>query len=473
MNNTLVKTRFAPSPTGLMHLGNLRTALFCALLARKHQGVFLLRIEDTDQSRSLPEYTEALARDLRWLGLDWQEGYDLGGDHGPYCQHDRMSVYDEYYRKLEDAGLVYPCFCSERELKMVRKAQLSAGQPPRYTGTCAQLKPEEIAAKREQGLQPTLRFRVPKGREIVFEDLVRGRQRFVSDDIGDFIIRRADGTPAFFFSNAVDDSLMGVSHVLRGEDHLTNTPRQLMLLEALGLSAPAYGHISMIVGPDGSPLSKRHGSRSVEALREAGYLPLALINYLARLGHYYADNDFFDIDGLASGFEFEHLGKAPARFDESQLLHWQREAVAAESGDRLWQWAEPALRVDIPTDKRQAFVETVRANAAFPEDMAVWADVAFGELPPVAADDLEPLQQAGGEFFAVAQRLYAEFGPNYGELTKGLKAQTGAKGKGLFLPLRLALTGRRHGPELGPLLALIPPPEVARRLASAEAQAAG
>lgn len=262
-----VKTRFCPSPTGLMHMGNVRTALFNALLAKSANGCFLLRIEDTDRERSDARYTKALMEDLLWLGLGWQEGPDHHQGNGPYHQSERQSIYDDYYQRLETAGVAYPCFCSEEELALQRKIQRSSGRPPRYPGTCRELTDAQREEKFAQGLKPTLRFAVPENEMIAFDDLVRGHQKFDSNDLGDFIIRRADGTPPFLFCNAVDDALMGVTHALRGEDHLTNTPRQLMVLDALGLTGPTYGHIALIVGPDGSPLSKRHGSRSIEELR--------------------------------------------------------------------------------------------------------------------------------------------------------------------------------------------------------------
>ena len=211
MHNLSVKTRFAPSPTGEMHLGNLRTALFNALYARREQGVFLLRIENTDAERSKPEFEQALMDDLRWLGLDWQEGPEAGGSHGPYHQSARAETYDRYYQALEAGGGCYPCFCGETQLKLARKAQRAAGQPPRYAGTCAHLSEQEVAQKLAAGGRPTLRFRVPRGQQVEFDDEVRGPQRFNSDEIGDFIIRRSDGTPAFFFTNAIDDALMGVT----------------------------------------------------------------------------------------------------------------------------------------------------------------------------------------------------------------------------------------------------------------------
>ena len=287
MANPSIKTRFCPSPTGYMHLGNIRTAVFNYLLAKALGGVFLLRIEDTDRERSQSLYSDALQKDLEWLGLHWQEG--------PYFQSERQNIYDQYYQQLIDKDLAYPCFCTEEELTLSRKIQRASGKPPRYPGTCAHLTETQIQEKKSSGLIPTLRFRVNDDEVIEFDDLVRGHHRFLGKDIGDFIIRRTDGTSPFMFCNAIDDALMGVTHALRGEDHVANTPRQVLILKALNLPAPQYGHISLIVGPDGSPLSKRHGSQSVQDLRESGYLNIALNNYLARLGHYYEDNRFISL----------------------------------------------------------------------------------------------------------------------------------------------------------------------------------
>ena len=459
-----VKTRFAPSPTGLLHLGNLRTALFNALYARHHGGVFLLRIEDTDRERSKDEYTQALQRDLQWLDLSWQEGPEVGGPHGPYAQSQREAIYQEYFARLENEGLAYPCFCSEQELKLSRRAQRAAGLPPRYAGTCAHLSEAEVARKLAQGLRPTLRFRVPQERVVTFDDGVRGPQRFPGLEIGDFIIRRADGSPAFFFSNAVDDSLMGVTDVFRGEDHLTNTPRQLLLLEAIGLSAPRYAHISMIVGADGAPLSKRHGSRSVAELREQGLLPGAVVNYLARLGHVFEDNGYLDLDALAAGFSMGRLGRAPARFDEAQLTHWQHEAVAAAPSAELADWLRPRVVGRVPDDVFEDFVETVRPNVATPEDAGRWAEAFFAEEFSPGADDRAVMAEAGEGFFKVAEAAVREHGTEYAAVVSDLKAKTGAKGRGLFMPLRLALTGHGHGPELARILPLMGADRALRRL---------
>src|SRR3984957_11281812 len=269
-----VITRFAPSPTGSLHLGNARTALFSHLWARKTGGKFILRIEDTDLERSQDRFRDQLMADMRWLGLEWDEGPDVGGPSGPYRQAERGEFYRGLYAQLVARTQAYPCYCTAEELELSRKLQRMSGKPPRYTGTCRGLTAAERAEREALGLKPTLRFAVPLDRQIEFTDAVHGPQRFATNDIGDFIIRREDGTPAFFFCNAVDDSAMGVTQVLRGDDHLANTPRQIMLLDALGMRSPAYGHLGLLVGEDGAPLSKRHGSTSVNEFRERGFLSI-------------------------------------------------------------------------------------------------------------------------------------------------------------------------------------------------------
>jgi glutamyl-tRNA synthetase len=464
MTTENVKTRFAPSPTGYLHLGNVRTALFNALLARRWGGRFLLRIEDTDRERSRPEYVAALLEDLRWLGLDWEEGPEVGGPQGPYAQSERATIYAEYYRRLEAAGQTYPCFCTPAELALSRKAQLAAGRPPRYAGPCARLSEAERRKRLDQGLRPTLRFRVPVGRTVEFTDRVRGPQRLASEDIGDFVIRRADGGPQFFFVNAVDDALMGITHVLRGEDHLTNTPRQLLLLEALGLPAPEYGHLALIVGADGGPLSKREGDLSLRELRATGYLPEALLNYLARLGHAYDRDEWMELAELAAGFAPEHLGRAPARYDAAQLLHWQSEAVRRATPDRLWDWMGPTVHQQVSPDGRDDFIATVRPNVRFPADAAFWAERLFGAEPIPSDDSRVVIAAAGSEFFTHALAAYAERGAAFQPLVEELKRRTGLKGKHLFMPLRAALTGETHGPELARVIDLMAPERIRRRL---------
>jgi glutamyl-tRNA synthetase len=424
----------------------MRTALFNALLADSvPEGQFLLRIEDTDAERSKDEYVVGLEEDLLWLGMQW--------DDGPYFQSKRQAIYDQYYDQLVEMGRAYPCFCSDRELMLSRKIQLSAGKPPRYSGTCRHLSPEEREAKLAQGLQPTLRFYVKDSEYIHFDDLVRGKQRFNGIDIGDFIIRRANGTASFMFCNAIDDALMGVTHALRGEDHLTNTPRQVIILEVLNLPAPQYGHISLIVGPDGSPLSKRHGSRSIRELRAMGFLPIAVVNYLARLGHYYADERFMTFSELAAQFNIAQLGRSPARYDEKQLHRWQHEAVSRLSISECRHWIGEENLSQVPAELRDEFCQLIHPNIQFPQEAEPWASALFASTLDYSPEHLAIIQSADTAFFKEA----AMHGTDYIAMTTALKNTCGAKGKGLFQPLRVALTGELHGPELDKILQLMGP----------------
>jgi glutamyl-tRNA synthetase len=461
INESPVITRFAPSPTGTLHLGNARTALFSHLWARKSGGKFILRIEDTDLSRSHDRFREQLMADMRWLGLNWDEGPDVGGPAGPYCQAQRGEFYRALYRQLSARDLAYPCYCTAEELELSRKVQRMSGKPPRYAGTCRALTAPQRAEREARGLKATLRFAVPSDQMIEFTDAVHGLQRFASNDIGDFIIRREDGTPAFFFCNAVDDSAMGVTQVLRGDDHLTNTPRQIMLLRALGMPIPAYGHVGLLTGEDGAPLSKRHGSTSVHEFRERGFLSIAVLNQLFRLGH------ASDVDGwlaeadLPQHFRPQHLGRAPARFEVSQLMHWQKESLERLSAEDFRAW--------LAADDSPEFVNLVRHNVVLPADAAPWRAVVQGDLAPLGADERRVIEAAGAGFFTEAGLAYEQSKGDLKVLTQFLKERTGRKGPELFMPLRVALTGQAHGPELAQLLKIMPP-ETARQRLKAHAQ---
>jgi glutamyl-tRNA synthetase len=453
-----VVTRFAPSPTGSLHLGNARTAFFSHLWARKSGGRFILRIEDTDVERSEERFRDELMAQLRWLGLDWDEGPDIGGPSAPYAQSERGEFYRTLFARLEANGRAYPCYCTAEELELSRKLQRMSGKPPRYAGTCRNLTKAQQAERGSRGLKPTLRFAVPDGAVIEFVDVVHGPQRFTSGDIGDFIIRRDNGTAAFFFCNAVDDAVMGITQVLRGDDHLTNTPRQLMVLDALGLRRPGYGHVGLLVGADGAPLSKRHGSTSVHEFRERGFLSAAILNHLFHLGH------ASDVDGwlppaeMPAHFRPEHLGRAPARFDETQLVHWQKECLQRMSADEVRAW--------LGSGETAEFVDLVRHNVVLPADAAPWVAVVRGELPPLGVGEQRWIAAAGPEFFAAAAAAFDQSGSDLKVLTKILKDRTGRKGADLFMPLRVALTGQAHGPELAPLLRLMPAETALRRLKS-------
>ncbi len=457
-DSSAVITRFAPSPTGSLHLGNVRTAFFSHLWARKSGGRFILRIEDTDVERSQPRFRDELMAEMRWLGLTWDEGPDIGGPSAPYSQAERGPFYQTLFARLAANGAAYPCYCTAEELELSRKLQRMAGKPPRYAGTCRNMTAAQRAAREARGLKPTLRFAVPNDRVIEFIDVVHGPQRFVSGDIGDFIIRREDGTAAFFFSNAVDDSAMGVTQVLRGDDHLTNTPRQLMVLDALGLRRPGYGHVGLLVGADGAPLSKRHGSTSVHEFRERGFLAPAILNHLLRLGHTSDVDGWLNEADMPAHFRPEHLGRAPARFDESQLVHWQKETLERMSAEQISTWLGSG-------DSRE-FVELVRHNVVLPADAAPWRAVVCGDLPPLGKEEQGVIAAAGTEFFAAAAEAFDQSSVDLRQLTKILKERTGRKGADLFMPLRAALTGQIHGPELAPLLKLMSPATARHRLKS-------
>jgi glutamyl-tRNA synthetase len=458
LDSTPVITRFAPSPTGSLHLGNARTAFFSHLWARKSGGRFILRIEDTDVERSRLSFRDELLADMRWLGLEWDEGPDIGGPSAPYSQAERGEFYQTLFARLQANGQAYPCYCTAEELELSRKLQRMSGKPPRYAGTCRHLTASQRAEREAGGVRAALRFAVPDDRIVEFMDTVHGPQRYATGDIGDFIIRRDDGTSAFFFCNAVDDSVMGVTQVLRGDDHLTNTPRQLLLLDALGMRRPGYGHVGLLVGADGAPLSKRHGSTSAAEFRERGFLPAAILNHVFRLGHTSDVDGWLPVADMPAHFRPEHLGRAPARFDEVQLAHWQKEGVERMSGAEIRAW--------LGCGDSAEFVELVRHNVVLPADAASWRSVVHGDLPPLGKDEQHVIEAAGPEFFGAAAVAFGQSSSDLKQLAKILKERTGRKGADLYMPLRVALTGQAHGPELASLLKLMSPETARRRLES-------
>ncbi len=461
-----VRTRFAPSPTGRIHVGNARTALFNYFLARQAGGRFVLRVEDTDRERSRAEFYDAALADLSWLGLEWDEGPDDGGDHGPYCQSERGDVYDDLFRRLEASGPTYECYCTPAQLVAVRKDQIRRGEAPRYAGTCRELTESDRRQRRQSGLLPSLRFRVDEADSISFDDVVRGETKFRLSEIGDFIVRRADGTPNFLFGNAVDDALMGITLVVRGEDHVSNTPRQLLILDALGLGAPAYGHIPLLVGADGRPLSKREGATAVANLADKGYCREAVWNYLGRLGHHYESDNRLTGGELIQRFSVEHISRSPARYDTGQLDYWQRSVVHTAAHDELTAWLGGAMLEIVPEPVRGRFLDIVQPNLMYPEDAATWAEIIFGRPAKLNSADESLLKEAGPEFFQAALKALEGHGPDIRSIARDIGNQTGRTGKSIFMPLRLALTGRRDGPELKPLLLLMTPESVRERLAA-------
>jgi glutamyl-tRNA synthetase len=467
MPDTPYVTRFAPSPTGSLHLGNARTALFNYLAARASGGRMVLRVEDTDAERSDEAHFERLIADLRWLGIEWNEGPDVGGPNGPYRQSERGPRYAEAIGYLRSAGLAYPCFCTPEELALSRRTQLAAGRPPRYAGTCASLPAGEVGRRVALGRTHAMRFRVPARRTIEFDDLIHGVQRFASDDIGDFVVSRADGSAAFFLGNAVDDAAMGVTLVLRGDDHLANTPRQIMVLEALGLGVPRYGHLPLVLGPSGAPLSKRDGAAGLHELREQGYLPGALGNYLVRLGHACRTDEWLEPVAMPAHFDLAHSSRSAARYDEAQLRHWQREAVTRAGINELVAWLGARLTPLGGAARKAEFVTAVRGNLLFPADAEPLVAVVCGDLAQAEPAAVAAIVEAGGEFFATASGEWAAVEGDFKAWARAVGAVTGRKGAALYQPLRAALTGMTHGPELAPLVALMGARRVSARLADA------
>ena len=460
-----MRVRFAPSPTGHLHVGNARTALFNWLLARGQGGTFILRIEDTDLERSTRESEQAILTDLRWMGLQWDEGVEVGGNYGPYRQTERLQNYADHAARLLAQGQGYYCFCSAEMLAAQRKAQLAAALPPKYAGTCRNLPPAEATARRANGEPAVIRMRVPEGREVAFTDVVRGLVTFHTDVIGDPVLVRSDGIPAYNFAVVIDDEEMKVTHVIRGEDHISNTPRQILLYEAFGYTPPAFAHLSLVMGPDHAPLSKRHGATSVREFREKGYLPEALVNYLALIGWSPGQNEeLLPADELARRFRLENVAHSAGIFDEDKLAWANRHYLKLCAPGRLAELAEPHLRArgqirgPLSAQAQAWLVQVLPGMAASVDRLPQLAD----RLAAVFAPPRAPLENEPG-LPEVAAALAAELGTGlrlvdkdtFRALAGRVKDRTGLKGKGLFHPIRVILTGAAEGPELDLLVPAI------------------
>jgi nondiscriminating glutamyl-tRNA synthetase len=460
-----MRVRFAPSPTGHLHVGNARTALFNWFLARRSGGTLVLRVEDTDTERSSTASEAGILEDLRWMGLSWDEGPIVGGASGPYRQSERLAIYREHAERLLAQGAAYYCFCSAERIERDRRAALIEGRPPRYAGTCRGIDPGQARARVQAGEAAALRFCVPDHGHVGFDDLVRGHVSFDLITIGDPVIVRSDGRPAYNFAVVVDDALMRISHVVRGEDHISNTPRQLLLYQAFGYEPPRFAHLSLVLGPDHSPLSKRHGATSVAEFRARGYLPEALVNYLALIGWSPGGGDeILPLDEMARRFSIEAVGHSAGVFDEEKLAwinrHYLREADPVRLASLSVPFLQQAGLATKPTEEALAFLAsaigiasdavdrladvpsrlgvlfTFDADAALrqPDVSAVLAEPGARDVVLAFADEIAQLGRLSkDEFRAAAGRV---------------RARTGQKGKGLFHPIRVALTGAAAGPEL-------------------------
>ena len=457
-----MRVRFAPSPTGHLHVGNARTALFNWLLAKGQQGTFILRIEDTDLERSTKASEQAILEDLRWMGLQWDEGVDAGGNFGPYRQTERMQSYVDHTNRLLAEGKGYYCFCSAETLEAHRKSQLAAGLPPKYAGTCRNIPAAEAKRRKDAGEAAVVRLRVPEGRNVVFNDVVRGEVTFHTDVIGDPVLIRSDGIPAYNFAVVIDDALMQVTHVIRGEDHISNTPRQILLYEAFGYQPPAFAHLSLVMGPDHAPLSKRHGATSVKEFREKGYLPEALVNYLALIGWSPGQNEeLLPADELARRFRLENVAHSAGVFDEDKLAWANRHYLKVCDTNRLATLAEPFLRergqiTGALSTTARAWLEAVLPGMAQSVDrlpqLADRLEAVFQN--DVTTETIDPaLAKALAEELAAAPRLIDK--ETFRAVANKVKDRTGLKGKNLFHPIRVILTGAHEGPELDLILPAI------------------
>ena len=457
-----IRVRFAPSPTGRLHIGGARTALFNWLFARHESGSFILRIEDTDLERSSRELEQGLLDDLRWLGLEWDEGPGKDGGHGPWRQSERREIYRAYVDKLVDAGRAYPCFCTEDELEKKREAAKADGRPPRYDGTCRNLGEDERKQKRKAGLPESVRFLVDGDEVRTVEDMARGNVEFPPDMVGDFVIMRSNGMPTYNFAVAVDDGHMEITHVIRGAEHLSNTVRQLLVYEALGMEVPRFAHIPLILGSDRAKLSKRHGAPNIEDYRKKGYPPEALVNYLAFLGwSTKGENEILSVDDLISEFELSRVSDSPSIFDEDKLNWVSANHIRRGGSERYFEQALPffpePMRARYGRDELVRIFDMASENLPCFERLGTESASFMPGPPEYDAGALEAMAHSGGLFAALKEKFSGL--PEWSDdpvrqAVKETGKETGVKGKGLYMPLRIAVTGMAHGPDLASILAI-------------------
>lgn len=470
-----VKVRFAPSPTGPLHIGGARSALFNYLYAENQGGVLLVRMEDTDLERSKPEYEKEILLSLTWLGMHWHEGIEVGGEHGPYRQTERLETYNRYVAKLMESGHAYYCFCSEEELEAERQQLTERGETPRYLGKCRSLSPEEVARRINAGMKPTIRFRVPEGQTIEIEDRVRGHVAFETDTMGDYIIVKSDGIPTYNFAVVIDDLEMKVTHVIRAEEHLSNTPRQVLIYDALNAPQPEFAHISLILGADRQKMSKRHGATSVMEYREKGYLPEALFNFLSLMGWSpEGEQEIMTQEEIIRQFGLNRVAKNPAVFDLDKLNWMNAQYIKMKTPQELGALIRPYLEKSVyaaevgqlSADQYEALTEGLRDYLVCLSDAASAAE-AFFDLPVYddeakAVLDLDETKTMLAAFLSIlpADLTLEEARAFMKEAPK--KMELGAKK--VYMPLRIALTGKTKGPELPFLLAVLGKDAVAARL---------
>lgn len=478
-----VRVRYAPSPTGHLHIGNARTALFNYLFARNQNGKFIIRIEDTDQKRNIEGGEESQLRYLKWLGIEWDESIDVGGEYGPYRQSERTEIYQKYTEELLEKGLAYHCYCTSEELEKEREEQQANSQMPRYSGKCRNLTAEQRAELEAEGREPSIRFRVPSNTEIKWNDIVKDEVSFESEGIGDFVIVKKDGTPTYNYAVAIDDYLMKMTHVLRGDDHISNTPKQILVYEALGWTPPVFGHMTLIVNENRRKLSKRDESiiQFIEQYKELGYLPEALFNFITMLGWSpVGEEEIFSKEQFIEIFDPARLSKSPALFDTSKLRWMNNQYMKQLDLDEVVALSVPHLvkagkveetrdaeteqwvrdLVALYQDQMSFGAEIVELTEMFfkkeidysEEAKAVLAEEQVPEVLKAFATEISSLEEFSADEIKAA--------------TKAVQKATGQKGKKLFMPIRVATTGETHGPELPKAISLLGKETVLARLES-------
>lgn len=484
--NKDIRVRYAPSPTGHLHIGNARTALFNYLFAKHHGGKFIVRIEDTDVKRNVAGGEESQFKYMKWLGIEWDESIDVGGEYGPYRQTERLDLYMKHAEDLMERGLAYRCYCTEEELAAEREAQTERGETPMYSGTCRHLTAEQQAAKVAEGRKASIRFMVPENRSYTFNDMVKGDITFESSTTGDWVIIKKDGIATYNFAVVIDDYLMKMSHVLRGEDHITNTLRQLMIYEAFGWEPPIFGHMTLIISESTRrKLSKRDESviQFIEQYDELGYLPEAMCNFIALLGWSpEGEEEMFSRDELIQIFDADRLSKSPAVFDTNKLTHLNNQYMKKADPERIASLSIPYLQkagllpetlnaeqqawanalVKLYQEQMNCASDIVALSAMFFNDEVVMDEAEAEEANAILAEPQVPQVLA-----ALHAKLEAATDWDAGTMKAALKEvqkETGAKGKGLFMPVRIAVSGQMHGRDLNETMVLLGREKVLGRL---------
>ncbi|OLO27195.1 glutamate--tRNA ligase [Alkalihalophilus pseudofirmus] len=476
-----VRVRFAPSPTGHLHIGGARSALFNYLYARNQGGKFILRIEDTDQARNVENAKEKLLESLKWLQIDWDESVDIGGEYGPYSCMERLDIYEKYLQQLIDEKKAYYCYMTEEELEAEREAQIARGENPKYSGRDRDLTEEQRKVYEEKGLKPVVRFRVPEDKTYIIDDAVRGQVSFESDGIGDFVIARKDGIPMYNFAVVVDDHLMKITHIIRGEEHLSNTPRQAMLYEAFGWEVPKFAHASLILNPDRQKMSKRDESiiQFVEQYRDLGYLPEAIVNFLALLGWSpVGEEEVFTKAELIEQFDLDRVAKAPAVFDTDKLAWMNNQYMKEADLDRVVELALPhlvragRLSENMSTEQKdwaKRLIGLYQEQMSYGEEIVELTELFFKleidyneEAKQILTEDQVP--EVLNQFMSELEQIETFTAENINKAMKATQKATGQKGKKLFMPIRVATTGQTHGRDLPDTLELLGKDLVNQRL---------